>query len=91
MKVDIKIKEVTYHRNGICGNGFDVVLFDHKDEKNVNHRMVGIVFEESGNVAVLDVDQTAQGNIAFAGGNSWRGDWFEDELRKAIKEADENH
>jgi hypothetical protein len=33
---------------------------------------------------VLDVDKLAQSDIAF-GSNSWRGDRFEQSLRKAIR------
>lgn len=79
------IKEIAFHRNGVCGIGFHVVLF--ADGKNKN--MVGIVFPEPGAVAVLDTKMTAKGNIAFARGNSWRGDYYESYLRAAI-EDDEN-
>ena len=83
----IKIKEIAHHRNGVCGNGFYVVLFGWRDTDNRQDRdMEAIVFEEAGNCAVLDVVQTYKGNIAFAMGNSWRGDHFEAELRTAIKE-----
>jgi hypothetical protein len=78
-KLVSKVNKVAYHRNGICGNGFYVVLFE-SDKKN----MMGILFEEMGDCAVLDVDMTAQGNVEFANGNSWRGDRFEPELREAI-------
>ena len=81
----IKVKEIAYHRNGICGEGFHVVTFTQA-EYGQTHNMLGILFEGSGRCAVLDVDQTAAGNIAFANGNSWRGDHFEDDLRKAITE-----
>lgn len=50
--------------------------------------MVAILFEERGRCAVLEVDETANDNIAFAMGNSWRGDDYEDTLRKAIIEWD---
>lgn len=73
----IKILKVTYHRNGVFGNGFNVVLFQHEHTKKV-----AIVFEERGNVAVLDVGLLAQDLIEYP--NRWRGDEFEDALRAAI-------
>lgn len=86
MRDKIKILEVAYHRNGVCGNGFSVVLFDFLAGGETSPRkMVGIVFEERGNCAVLDANETAKGNIAFANGNSWRGDHFEADLREAIE------
>ena len=87
--MDIHVKEVAYHRNGMGGEGFHVVRFAWDEAESSSLRnMVGIVFEGSGRVAVLDADLTAMGNIAFAGGNSWRGDHFEAVLRHAIKDHD---
>jgi len=80
----IKIKEIAYHRNGISGNGFHVVLFSFKDENKKIRNMISTVFEEVGSVTVLDVGLLASGCIAFAQ-NSWRGDQFENQLRTAIK------
>ncbi len=76
---------VAYHRNGIGAEGFHVVRFTMREDGKT-HRMVGIVFEAEGRVAVLDVDETQAGNIAFAGGNSWRGDVYEHSLRQAIED-----
>lgn len=33
---------------------------------------------------VLDLEETAKGNLAFGRGNSWRGDEFEPAVRSAI-------
>jgi hypothetical protein len=77
----LKVIDIAHHRNGICGSPFDVVLFqDHGDEAS---RKVGIVFESTSHVAVLDVGKLAEGDIAFAS-NSWRGDKYEPHLRKAL-------
>lgn len=81
-------QEVTYHRNGIGGIGFHVVRFqwydpDIRDSRN----MIATVFPDEGACAVLDVEQTAQGNVAFAMGNSWRGDNFEPAIRQAIEDS----
>jgi hypothetical protein len=87
--MNLKIKQVSYHRNGVSGEGFHAVLFDWKDEGKLHH-MVGTVFDGAGQCAVYDVQELEKGNIAFACGNSWRGDHFEGELREAIKKMSRN-
>jgi hypothetical protein len=88
----LKIQEIAYHRNGVCGEGFHVIRFQWKDDDSGTMRnMVAIYFGADENefnprCAVLDADETAAGNIGFANGNSWRGDHFSDDLRKAIAE-----
>jgi hypothetical protein len=71
-----------HHRNGIDGAPFAVVLFE--DAGPEGSRKVAILFEEPHHCAVLDMDKLATGDIAF-GSNSWRGDCFEQSLRKAIR------
>jgi hypothetical protein len=82
MTVRIKVIDRAYHRNGICGAPFHVVLFDDVGDENT--RKLGILFEAPHHCAVLDVTKLAQGSIAF-GVNSYRGDVFEDRLRKATR------
>lgn len=77
----VVIERVAYHRNGIAGNGFHVILFRQLD----NTPMVGVVFEERGNVAVFDRDLVGKGNVDFYA-NSWRGDEYEQALRTAVAE-----
>ena len=80
-----RIIATDFHRNGISGAPFHVVVFkDHGEESS---RKVGIVFDSAYHVAVLDIAKLASGDIAF-GSNSWRGDVFELELRAAITERD---
>jgi hypothetical protein len=81
----ILIKEIEHHRNGIAGAPFDVVRFTDKENGN----MVGIVFEDSGSVAILNIDKLAAGCITF-GVNSWRGDEYEGDLRKAIEQKEKD-
>lgn len=81
----INIIKADYHRNGVCGEGFTVATFKWKDDENKTRHMMAILFERQGQCAVLDIDETAKDNIEFAAGNSWRGNHFEDELRKACK------
>jgi hypothetical protein len=78
----IRVIDTAYHRNGMCGAPFHVVLFHDNDDENT--RKVGILFEEPYHCAVLDIAKLAQGNIAF-GVNSYRGDRFETVLRSALK------
>lgn len=76
------ILNVARHRNGVSGNPFHVVIF-----RDGRQKMIGIVFEEPGNVAVFDSNLLAAGVIAF-GENSWRGDDYEAFLRAAAKQYD---
>ena len=70
-----------YHRNGICGNPFWVSTF-HDDDENLN--MVAVIFSGECRCAVFDIDKLSKGNIAF-GSNSWRGDWYYNDLQKHLK------
>lgn len=79
--IKIRVIDTAYHRNGICGAPFNVVLFDDTGDEDT--RKVGILFEEPYHCAVLDVAKLAQGSIAF-GVNSYRGDVFEAALRNAL-------
>lgn len=82
----LTIRQTAYHRNGVSGEGFHVVTFSWDNpETGHTHHMVGTVFDEQGQCAVFDIDELTKDNIAFAKGNSWRGDNFEPELRVAIE------
>ena len=78
-----RIIDIDFHRNGISGAPFHVILFEDKGEEA--SRKVGIVFGTPHHVAVLDIAKLFTGNISF-GQNSWRGDIFELELRAVIDE-----
>jgi predicted Holliday junction resolvase-like endonuclease len=78
--MSIVIESIAYHRNGICGAPFHVILFDDSSEG----KMLGIVFPEKYHVAVLQREKLAADNITF-GQNSWRGDVYEPRLRRAIE------
>lgn len=81
----IKVHSFAYHRNGVTGTGFDVVLFRQFRQKEM---FIGIVFPDPGNVAVLCLtgEEGLDKRVIEFRRNSWRGDDFEDALRKAIKE-----
>ena len=85
MGLNIKVQEISYHRNGVCGEGFYVVLFTQGLGKD-KERMVATLFDTGGQCAVLNVDLLDDDICAF-GENSYRGaDDFEPILRKAIAE-----
>ena len=81
--MNIKVKKIASHRNGVSGEGFYVILFTIKNGRK-NRNMVATIFQGRGHVAILDVDETKAGNIEFGMGNSWRGDDFEIELQDAL-------
>jgi hypothetical protein len=77
----LSILNIDHHRNGICGAPFHAVVFrDTGEEGSVK---LGIVFDEPGHTAVLDIAKLADCDVEF-GSNSWRGDNFEPYLRAAI-------
>jgi len=83
------IKVIDSHRNGVSGATFHVVRFSDKSCRGENpgttgENMLAIVFDMPGHVAVLDADKVGQGEVRFFH-NSWRGDYFERELREAIE------
>lgn len=78
----LKIIDLAHHRNGVAGAPFHAVLF--RDGKS---RKLAILFEDQWLCAVLDVSKLAAGDIAFRS-NSWRGDHFEPDLRRAIHDFD---
>jgi len=86
----MRIKEIAYHRNGIGGEGFYVVYFTARGPCKVrNKTFYAILFDTVGQCAVLGQAELAEGTIAF-GKNSWRGDDFEPDLRKAIADWETN-
>ena len=80
----IKITNIDFHRNGISGETFHVILFRFEKRD-----MIGIVFDEPMRTAVLNVGLAAQGEIRF-GYNSWHGDSFDEQLRVAITQFDKD-
>lgn len=90
--IKINVKEIAYHRNGIGGEPFHVVLFTMRDtdsettapdSKPIIHNMMAVVFEQPYQVSVFDHDKLKQDIIGF-GYNSWRGEVYERQLRQAI-------
>lgn len=80
MKAIRQVYGVNYHRNGVSGNGFHLVHFRDNSGKQ-GRKMFAVVFPEQGNVAVMSEQNTGHR------GDEYRGDYFEPELRQAIKVA----
>jgi hypothetical protein len=80
-RVSVNIVNWAYHRNGVGGAPFHVVLFDDVEDENT--RKVAVLFKEPYHCAVLDVAKLSAGDIAF-GSNSYRGDVFENALRSHL-------
>lgn len=86
--MEVTVKQVAWHRNGIGGEGFHAVLFEYDDgdQSDNGGLMLGIVFDGPGQCAVVSVPRLSDPKmgVAFGRGNSWRGDHFEEYLRDAI-------
>ena len=87
MKLE-NISAPAFHRNGICGEPFQVCTFTMHENNEPPRRMVAIRFADdppdcenfsAPRIAVFDLDLLAQGEIRFTF-NSWRGDRFSDDL-----------
>jgi hypothetical protein len=78
----ISILNIDYHRNGTGGAPFHAIVFrETGPESSVK---IGIVFEQPFHTAVLDISKLVDCDVEFRS-NSWRGDWYEPHLRKAIQ------
>jgi hypothetical protein len=93
--VDIDIIKTAHHRNGICGSPFKVGIFKDKAD---NSKKMFITFLEYKNdkiinghtrTAVLDLDILKDNDTIEFGCNSWRGDWYHDEIIKHFKKEEE--
>lgn len=85
-----QVKEIAYHRNGICGLGFYVAVVKEKEDGKERDMLV-IRFpdadDQMGSVvcAAFDLALLAEKNITF-GVNSWRGDHYYVAMDAAIKD-----
>lgn len=80
------ISSPAFHRNGVCGEPFQVLTFEMIDGNDPARKMVAIRFKDDGEssasprIAVLDIDLLCDGFIEIIDGNGWRGDQFANEL-----------
>jgi len=79
----LQIIEASFHRNGIGGEEFYAILFK---DLAIKQTMIASLFDEAGYCSVYSINELSNGNIAFAMGNSWRGDLYEAELRPLLKQ-----
>ena len=96
--MNIKILKSDYHRNGVSGEPFRAIIFQHsEDEGDKPKTMVAIRFKDDSKdkggfsaprCAVFDLALLYEGVIEF-GENSWRGDHFATYLDKALEEVEE--
>jgi hypothetical protein len=88
---------IDYHRNGICGQGFWVILFRDEDKTRKLATWFGTTDPECAAeqpalqscYSVLDVDKAAAGSIAMHNGelsNAWRGDRYIDQIKAWVAE-----
>lgn len=86
MLKNIEVKAWSYHRNGVAGMPFQVVIFTFEEDEERSEDMLGIVFYPNerdkyanGYTAVLQISK-----LDDLEHNAWRGDNFEPELILAI-------
>jgi hypothetical protein len=72
--LDLKNFNVSYHRNGISGNGFHLCRFTYRPNGQPIE-MQAVVFAGQGNVAVTSERLH----------DRWRGDQFEGAIRECIR------
>jgi lipopolysaccharide biosynthesis protein len=81
----VEILDASFHRNGVGGVGFHAIIFKYQEDGKTYGPMIASLFDEPGYCAVYSIEKLQEKNIAFARGNSFRGDVFEDLLRPALK------
>ena len=84
----ITITEFTYHRNGVCGEGFHIARFTDDLGDEGTGEFVGVIFDGPGQVAVFRTDEVFHEHGVKFGINSWRGDRYEPALREAVADYD---
>jgi len=85
----IEIRDVAYHRNGVAGLPFYVVLFNDTDEGMFNQ--VATIDEDGEDCRVINAGLiTNSGHIGQQiGMNTWRGDRYLSQIRDAMADDDQ--
>ncbi len=85
--MQMKLRGIAYHRNGMQGEPFHAVAFTYRDGGSAN-AMVATVFdvddEDTRRIAILDANLASIGNVTFSE-NSWRFETFEEQIKLWIK------
>ena len=87
----MKITQLSYHRNGICGDGFYTgILIDNDNDRKVfthfpDHNEDGeLINGDNVRTAILDLDILKEKEDTRFFHNSWRGDHYHDFIVDAI-------
>lgn len=86
----LELKKMDYHRNGVSGVGFHVALFvDLTSDNGKPKTMLGVLFDNDKECycCAFGLNKLAKGDIEF-GSNSFRGDYYEDAMRKWAADYD---
>jgi len=91
----MEIIQLSYHRNGVCGDGFYTGIIKTEDgERKVfthfpDHNEQGeIINGDNVRTAILDLDILKEKEETRFMENSWRGDHYHDFIVDAIREND---
>ena len=84
--MELELKSMDYHRNGICGLGFYVMIANDGESDKLIVRFPKEADKETGSIvcAVFDMNKLKEGNIAFFE-NSFRGDHYSGAADKLIE------
>ena len=89
----MKITQLSYHRNGVCGAGFftGILIDDDKERKVFTHfpetnEDGELINGDSVRTAILDLDILINKEETRFMHNSWRGDHYHDFIVDAIIE-----
>ena len=96
MRVNIKVTECVYHRNGVGGQGFFAIKFDWHYDNGSRGKFVATVlssldvneYESETFTGQCFVLQVKNGTVSV--NDRWRGDEVENELRKFLTWRDKN-
>ena len=82
----IEIRDVAYHRNGITGLPFFVVLFNDPDEGMFNQ--VATIDEDGKDCRVINAGLVVTASeIGTRHMNKWRGDQYLSMIKEAMRKA----
>ena len=102
----MKITQLSYHRNGVCGDGFytGIIKTEDNERKVFTHfpdcnEEGEIIHGDNCRTTILDLDILKEKEDTRFGHNSWRGDHYHDfivsaiieENKKLIKELEQKH
>ena len=87
----MKMTQLSYHRNGVCGDGFYTgIIIDDDNERKIfthfpDHNEDGeLINGDNVRTAILDLDILINKEETRFMKNSWRGDWYHDFIVDAI-------